>query len=375
AELFILRLSRNSGVLGLAGMALTTQLFATHSNLDGTSNRILLVRPLLDFTKQDLYKIRKGSKQEWVEDPTNQKTIFARNRIRRSLGDLSSSIFKSELQAIIFACRQTRFFVDQICQTLINQSVTVMPQGYAIVDLNILSPSEIPDICLSKFVTLLGQFISQRQRPVCGSAQKLLLDYFRSFPCRASFTAAGCYLCPSPGSKGTKLLVCCSVNSALPMKMESFCVSSSNGHKVSGVVEVHRWKRWFDNSEKCFLEKNSLCSDYVRVLAKKGLLSLKFIPVAARRSLPVLVNPEGQVISIPSVSFSNCRSLNSTQEYLLVVVTVHFYDPLLKDASKTGVAQETLQNAVRRGSKAMTELEARQILGVTGKSSWEEIAQ
>ncbi|PWA47194.1 pyridoxal phosphate-dependent transferase [Artemisia annua] len=45
------------------------------------------------------------------------------------------------------------------------------------------------------------------------------------------------------------------------------------------------------------------------------------------------------------------------------------------NASKTGVAQETMQNAVRRGSKAMTELEARQILGVTEKSSWEEIAQ
>ncbi|PWA38104.1 protein Transporter, Pam16 [Artemisia annua] len=47
----------------------------------------------------------------------------------------------------------------------------------------------------------------------------------------------------------------------------------------------------------------------------------------------------------------------------------------LVDASKTGVTQETLQNAVRRGSKAMTELEARQILGVTEKSSWEEISQ
>ncbi|RVW58945.1 Mitochondrial import inner membrane translocase subunit PAM16 like 2 [Vitis vinifera] len=33
------------------------------------------------------------------------------------------------------------------------------------------------------------------------------------------------------------------------------------------------------------------------------------------------------------------------------------------DASKSGVAQETIQNTVRRGSKAMMEQEARQILG------------
>lgn len=43
------------------------------------------------------------------------------------------------------------------------------------------------------------------------------------------------------------------------------------------------------------------------------------------------------------------------------------------DASKSGVAQETLQNTVRRASKAMTEQEARQILGVSEQTAWEEI--
>lgn len=47
----------------------------------------------------------------------------------------------------------------------------------------------------------------------------------------------------------------------------------------------------------------------------------------------------------------------------------------IADASKTGVAQETLQNATRRGSKIMTEQEARQILGVSEQSTWEEILQ
>lgn len=47
----------------------------------------------------------------------------------------------------------------------------------------------------------------------------------------------------------------------------------------------------------------------------------------------------------------------------------------LSDASKNGVAQETLQNAVRKAGKVMTEQEARKILGVTEQSTWEEILQ
>lgn len=45
-----------------------------------------------------------------------------------------------------------------------------------------------------------------------------------------------------------------------------------------------------------------------------------------------------------------------------------------EDASKNGVARETINN-VRRSSKAMTEQEARQILGLSEQASWEEVLQ
>ncbi|KAM3760109.1 hypothetical protein ACB098_01G169400 [Castanea mollissima] len=242
AELFILRLSRNSGVIGLAGMPFISQVFSTHTySLGGVSNNhgLLLVRPLMNFSKQDMYKICLGGNQDWVEDPTNRSLLFARNRIRMSLRDVSSSIFKSELQAVILACRRTRSFINQVCCKLINQAMVVKDQGYAIIDLEILSPSKVEDICLSKFLSLVLQFISQRYRPVRGSTSKLLLDYIRTFPCKNSLTAAGCYLCPAPGSKGTKTLVCCSVDCPLPSKMEPFhaCAFGEQEHHIRSELE------------------------------------------------------------------------------------------------------------------------------------------
>ncbi|VVB17636.1 unnamed protein product [Arabis nemorensis] len=50
------------------------------------------------------------------------------------------------------------------------------------------------------------------------------------------------------------------------------------------------------------------------------------------------------------------------------------YRQALANASKSGVAHEAVQN-VKRGTRGMgvSEAEARQILGVTEKSSWDEV--
>ncbi|KNA13571.1 hypothetical protein SOVF_115440 [Spinacia oleracea] len=473
AELFILRLSRNSGVLGLAGMAFTCQLFPKFPCVIGDisdNQGILLVRPLMEFIKEDLYKICNTNNRKWVEDPSNRSSLFARNRIRMVLQDTKTCGFRSELQGLIALCRQTRLYVDYSCRLLLDQAVTIMPYGYAVIDLASLNPSQTEEVCLSRFLALVLQFISQRQRPVRGSASRLLLDYIRTFPCKTSFTAAGCYLCAAPGTKGTKVLVCCSVQSVLPSKTELYstylgqgqkqCFSSDAeqividqkkivNHLVSDASHVHfhddvasnsvlvearrlkilsectyesilqlqmKEKQLFksksetvcsskpknevelvpskepfrpghscyfmsrfylawmsnDGKDSCFssledggrtshqdcslciggdavayirhmidedwlflaklskaedsctfkqqkflvkngmeevTDKISLFSNYARSSAKQALKNLKSIPVAARRSLPVIVSTEGFLLSIPSIGFNHCPYL------------------------------------------------------------------
>ncbi|EXB94671.1 hypothetical protein L484_001879 [Morus notabilis] len=292
AELFVLRLSRNSGVLGLAGMPFVSQIFSSYTHsCDSNDHGILLVRPLLDFSKEDMYKVNvveylavflsgrdtfnselqavisscqqtrlyvdnvcsnlinkavtvtdicQGGEQKWVEDPTNQSQLYARNRIRTSLRKYSSYTFNSELQAVISACQHTRLYIDNVCSNLINKAVTVTDLGYVVIDLEILKESKVEDICLSRFIALLLQFVSQRNRPIRGSTSKLLLDYMHTFPCKTSLTAAGCYLCPAPGSKGTKALVCYSVDHPLPQTKEFLNVQSYVEHQYQTSNDVEQ---------------------------------------------------------------------------------------------------------------------------------------
>ncbi|XP_022734301.1 mitochondrial import inner membrane translocase subunit PAM16 like 2-like isoform X3 [Durio zibethinus] len=58
---------------------------------------------------------------------------------------------------------------------------------------------------------------------------------------------------------------------------------------------------------------------------------------------------------------------------ILARAFVQAYRQALANAARSGITQETLQNAARSVRKVMTEQEARQILSVSKESTWEDI--
>lgn len=76
-ELFFLRLLRGTGGSGLAGMK-----WRSPSPVDRS---ILLIRPLLDFSKAELEKYAQENRIRHREDATNLAPDFLRNRIRHEL--------------------------------------------------------------------------------------------------------------------------------------------------------------------------------------------------------------------------------------------------------------------------------------------------
>jgi tRNA(Ile)-lysidine synthase len=71
-ETFLIRLSRGSGVQGLSSMKFQTKL----------SNKVLLVRPLLDIKKNDLIRIAKQTFGKIFKDPSNKDIKYLRTRMR-----------------------------------------------------------------------------------------------------------------------------------------------------------------------------------------------------------------------------------------------------------------------------------------------------
>jgi tRNA(Ile)-lysidine synthase len=76
-ELFFLRLFRGSGGEGLAGMK-----WRSSSPVD---KNVLLVRPLLDFSKAEILGFARENKIRFRDDVTNFSADFLRNRIRNEL--------------------------------------------------------------------------------------------------------------------------------------------------------------------------------------------------------------------------------------------------------------------------------------------------
>jgi tRNA(Ile)-lysidine synthase len=74
AETVLLRIARGSGIDGIAAMKAVS-----------IKNDVKIIRPLLEFTRQEIESYLKLNGWSWINDPSNEKETYDRTRIRKLL--------------------------------------------------------------------------------------------------------------------------------------------------------------------------------------------------------------------------------------------------------------------------------------------------
>jgi tRNA(Ile)-lysidine synthase len=166
AETLLIRLERGSGVVGLSGMA--------HMREAGT---VRILRPLLGLSRLRLRATVCNAKVEFVEDPSNQNTNFARVRIRQDLNKEGGALSTRRLSDTAAQMGAARHVVEDAVGAVLAKTCNIFPQGYCLLDWTALASSlvDVRRRALAAIVTCIGgRNYTPRYRHTCNLDAALL---------------------------------------------------------------------------------------------------------------------------------------------------------------------------------------------------------
>jgi len=154
-ETFLLRLSRGSGVDGLAAMAPAT-----------VRDDIVIARPLLGFAKAELIAFCRDAGQPWIDDPSNENPVSARVRFRQSRALLAREGLTDErLLATVAHLQRAKAALDHAVAELLASACTWDDLGVATLHVPafVAAPDEIALRALARvLVGASGQIYGPR---------------------------------------------------------------------------------------------------------------------------------------------------------------------------------------------------------------------
>jgi len=171
-ENFFIRLLRGSGLKGLVS-------FHNYRNLQ--RNNINIVRPLLDFSKEDLLYVTKNTFNFYIDDPSNKNLEYLRSRVRFMINYLKKNglderKFKMTFENLISSNNSIEFFVQKNISE--NSSIGLSKNNNRRVFLSLDFFSNTDEIILRSFTKIL-QDISGRYFPARGKSVSKIIDQLK----------------------------------------------------------------------------------------------------------------------------------------------------------------------------------------------------
>jgi tRNA(Ile)-lysidine synthase len=280
-ENFYIRLIRGSGIKGLTSL----------QNIFEYSKNFYLLRPLLNFNKQELLSVTKKSYSSWIEDPSNKNDKFLRVRIRKMQTKLQKEGFDPKriiktIDNLNTAKDSLDFYIFKSEKKYLN----FYKEGYVTLKSSIFN-NEAQEVIFRVIIKAIhfvsGEYYPPRSDSLKGLMKNLLAKSFKSS------TLGGCLI-----EKNKNII--------------SFYREDRNV-AVETLNKTKQKTNWDDR----FLVNKNFNNQQQFVVKKLGNHGIEYlrknkfndygnkIPVHAKKTLPSFWNNEGQLLFVPFVNFKN----------------------------------------------------------------------
>ena len=148
AETFVMRLARGSGYYGLAAMAPVVERAGMR-----------LLRPLLDVPRDELRSFLEDEGADWIEDPSNENTIFTRVRVRRAMPGLAAAgVGAARIAETAIRLGRDRLAMDHGVAKLLARAAAPDPAGFIHVKREALldAPAAVGLRALARLIVTVG---------------------------------------------------------------------------------------------------------------------------------------------------------------------------------------------------------------------------
>lgn len=192
AETFLLRLARGSGLDGLSAMRPTSPLPMPQLA------QVQLVRPLLDFSREELRDYLRGRGVEWRDDPMNADLRFGRARIRAAWPTLEDlGLTPQRLSDAAHHLGRARAALEEMTDGFLQRGARFGEAGAWLDPLRLrMLPREVG---LRALALLLAKVSGAEYRPRFDSLERLF-DSIADGSLGGGATLHGCVVAPAPGA-------------------------------------------------------------------------------------------------------------------------------------------------------------------------------
>jgi tRNA(Ile)-lysidine synthase len=281
-ETFWLRLAAGSGLEGLGGIKQKSM-----------RNDIILLRPLLCFSKEYLQEMLKTEKQTWITDPSNENPHFFRGRFRLLLKGEGLSF--SRLNKVIAKLQEDSDFIGSSLQEAIHNIVEIHEEGY--ITISRKEFEKLHSALKKRVVLFLMQWFSKRPYP---PRSHQILSIIEKLKKGAGFTAGGVYWVPH-SEEISLFREFSAVSPIFPLKQ---------------LREKILWDQRFWVDPK--VQDAFPCETYLAPLGsipslQKGITSK--IPARAKTSLPAFWL-KGKLVAVPHLCYNKLKNGEDIKKFI-----------------------------------------------------------